>query len=235
MQKEKYLPYFEEICREDEEHVLTICEVASACIYDKFRLRLDDPKLLAAIWSKIFDAILIKLEKLENNYSDFTINVCDRVSFGYSTNVDEEDEKQGNFMVFITHMNNNKKTEESEDPRSKPEERAMQWNTENLIEQPKLLAEISVDSLELLKSIDVYLGSREYIMPIFCMVYEQLVNYLMTKRKELNEYEFEINFISCFFIGARETDDGIDEIFIRPNIESKLRLKSDSKASSQYE
>lgn len=232
---EKYVPYFEEICREDEEHVLTICDVAGACILEKFHLRFDDPKLLATVWSKIFDSFLIKLEKLENQFSDFNINICDRVNIGYSTNENEEDEKQGNFMVFITHLNNNKKTEVSEDPRSKAEERAMQWNTENLIEQPNLLAEISVDALELLKGIDVYLGSREFIMPIFCMVYEQLVSYLMTKRREKDEYEFEINFISCFFIGARETEDGEDEIFIRPNIESKLRLKSDGKASSKYE
>ena len=41
--------------------------------------------------------------------------------------------------------------------------------------------------------------------------------------------------MSCFYIGARESDDDIDDIYIRPNIEAKLKLKNDTAASSKYE
>ena len=232
--QEKYLPYFEEIAREDVAEILTVCDVASARIAKKFKLTFDDPKLLAATWSKIYETIIAKLKTLEERYSDFNINICDRLNIGYSTNLDEEDEKQGNFMIHVTHLDHRKKTEDFEDPYSKPEERCSQWNTENIIEQPKIMAELAVEALDALKVIDVHLGSREYIFPIFSLVYEELVNYLITKRREKDDYEFEINFISCFNIGARETDDIVnDDIYIRPNIEGKLTLKSDKGASNK--
>ena len=232
---EKYEKYFEEFAHEDTEHILSICETASKIIWDRFRTRFDDPRLLASCFSKIFSSFLNKLEALEAEYSDFNINICDRLCMGYSTNEDDDDEKQGNFMVYIRHINANKKNEESDDPTAKAVERAVQWNTENIISQPELLRKISIDALEDLKLIDVSIGSSELIIPIFVTTYEAIINYIKVKRREEDAFEFEINFISCFYIGARESEDEMDDIYIRPNIESKLQLKSDLKASSKHE
>lgn len=232
---EKYEKYFEEFAHEDTEHILSICETASKIIWDRFRTRFDDPRLLASCFSKIFGSFLNKLEALEAEYSDFNINICDRLCMGYSTNEDDDDEKQGNFMVYIRHINANKKNEESDDPTAKAVERAVQWNTENIISQPELLRKISIDALEDLKHIDVSIGSSELIIPIFVTTYEAIINYIKVKRREEDAFEFEINFISCFYIGARESEDEMDDIYIRPNIESKLQLKSDIKASSKHE
>lgn len=231
---EKYLAYFDEFATEDIDDVLSICETASKIIFNRFRARFDDPKLLGATFSKIFEAITNKLEALESEYSDFRINICDRLQIGYSTTDDDDDEKQGNFMVSMFHLNNTKKNEDVDDPTMKSRERAVQWNTENITEQPELLRAISIDAIEGLKSIEVQLASSEIIMPIFVTTYEAIVNYLKIKREETNEFEYEINFISCFNIGARESEDG-SEIYIRPNIESKLKIKNDNKASSKYE
>jgi len=138
-------------------------------------------------------------------------------------------------MVSIRHLNSNKKNEESDDPTAKSTERAVQWNTENIIAQPELLRKISIEAVDELKQIDVSIGSSELIMPIFVTVYEAIVNYLKIKRRENDSIEFEITFMSCFYIGARESEDEVDDIYIRPNIESKLKLKNDTKASSKYE
>ena len=232
---EKYESYFEEFAHEDQEHVITICETASKVIFDRFKARFDDPRLLAACFSKIYGAFLNKLESLESEFSSFQINICDRLSMGYSTTNDEDDEKIGNFMISITHLNSNKKNENVEDPTAKTEERAVQWNTENIISQPELLRKISVEAVDELKTIDVNIGTTELIIPIFVTTYEAIVNYLKIKRNEEDAFEFEINFISCFYIGARESEDGLDDIYIRPNIEAKLKLKNDTNASSQYE
>lgn len=232
---EKYLEYFNEFAHEDEKEIITICETASKKIYDQFKARFDNPRLLGSCFSKIFGAFLNKLEALQSEYSDFTINVCDRLSIGYTTTEDEDDEKQGNFMVFIRHMNSNKKNEEYDDPTAKTVERAVQWNTENIIAQPELLRKIAIDAVEELKQIDVSIGSSELIMPIFIAVYEAIVNYIKVRRCEIDAFEYEINFMSCFYIGARESEDDTVDIYIRPNIESKLKLKSDVKASSKYE
>ncbi len=233
--EEKYLSYFDEFAKEDKDHIITICETASKFIWERFRARFDDPKLLAVTFSKIYSAFLNKLESLESEYSDFKINICNRLEMGYSTNEDEDDEKQGNFMVFIRHLNTTKKNEENDDPTAKAKERAVQWNTENIIDQPQLLKKISVDAIEALKSEDINLGTSELIMPIFITTYEAIINYLKIKRHEEDAFEFEINFMSCFYIGARESDDDIDDIYIRPNIEAKLKLKNDTAASSKYE
>ena len=232
---EKYIEYFEEFAHEDQEHILTICETASKLIYDRFRARFDDPRLLAACFSKIYSAFLNKLVSLEAEYSDFQINICDRLSIGYTTTSDDDDEKVGNFMVSIIHLNSNKKNDNIDDPTAKTEERAVQWNTENIISQPELLRKISVEAIEELKKIDVNIGTSELIIPIFVTTYESIINYLKIRRREEDSFEFEINFISCFYIGARESEDDTDDIYIRPNIESKLKLKNDTKASSQYE
>ena len=109
---EKYLSYFNEMCKEDVEDVTTICEVASKEIYEKFKTKFDDPKLLAATFSKIYEAIEAKLKSYqsgENGYSDFQINLCDRLVIGYSTNDDDDDEKKGNFMIYLRHMNSNRR------------------------------------------------------------------------------------------------------------------------------
>lgn len=234
-EKKKYESYFNEICTEDIGDIITIAEVASREIYDRIHIKFDDPKLLVSTWSKIYDAILLKLVKLESEYSDFQINICDRLSIGYSTTDDEDDEKIGNFMISILHMNTDKKNNDVDDPEAKPSERAVHWNTENIIHQPDILRDISISAVEQLKSIEVELGTSEAIMPIFVMTYEALVKYLKIKRNEKNDFEFEINWASCFYIGARESEEGNDDIYIRPNINSKLMLKNDTKASSQYE
>jgi hypothetical protein len=83
--------------------------------------------------------------------------------------------------------------------------------------------------------LDVNLSTADMVMPIFITTYETLVNYLSIKRREEDKFEKEINFISCFYITARESDGPDDIIDIRPNINAKLTLKNDAGASSKYE
>lgn len=239
---EKYLTYFEENCNEDQDDVLMICETANKQLYKDFRMsfnnpetRKPDPRLLASCFGKIYEAILISLEKMERTYSDFELNICNRLLIGYSTNEDEEDEKQGNFMIYIRHLNVNKKFDSVEDTSLSATERAVQWNNENIINQSETLRKVSIEAMETLKEIDTMLHSSECIMPVFVTVYESIINYLKIVRREKDLFEYEINFINCFFIGVRESEDGNDDVYIRPNIDSKLRLKNDSLASSKYE
>lgn len=233
--EQKYVDYFNQNVVEDQQDVITICESASITIWDRFRIRFDDPRLLASVTSKIYNTIVAKLLSLKKDYSSFTINICDRLEMGYNTKEDEDDEKVGNYNVFVRHLNNTKKNNEIDDPTAKPIERAVQWNTENVIEQPELIRKISIDASDALKEIDVNTATSELIMPIFITVYESLINFLKIKRRETDQFEYEINFISCFYIGARETDSDADDIYIRPSIDKKLGIKDDTAASAKYE
>lgn len=237
MEEEKYTEYFKNYCVEDQDDVILICQAASSKIYDRVKLKLDDPKLLAVIFSQIYEAILDELKSLEDKYTEFKIDIADRLEIGYTNSEDEDDEKVGNFMIYMKHLSSSKKDDSEVDPTLKSADLANRWNTENIVNQPEILKKISITACEKLKSIDVYLASSELIIPIFVYVYEAITSVLSIRRKELDEFEYEINFISCFYIGAREAenDDASDQIYIRPNIESKLKLKNDLKASSKYE
>ena len=230
---EKYIEFFNEFATEDIEDILTVCEMAGPKICKIVKARFDDPKLLGSVFSKIFTAIQKNLRDLEDKYSSFEINVCDRLLIGYSNKTEEDDEKAGNFMFYMRHMSDSKKVEDEVDSSSSATELAVQWNTENIRVQPELLRKIAVDAIKELEEIKVMLSSSEFIFPIFVTVYENLINYLRVKRGEKDVFEYEINFMSCFYIGARESEDGVDDIYIRPNIESKLFLKNDLRASSE--
>lgn len=236
MSEPKYLSYFNENVCEDQKDVLNICETAMKQLYDQRGIGYGDPKLVGSCFSKIFETILIKLQGLEKDYSSFEINFLDRLVIGYSTKEDEDDEKQGNFMVYIRHLNAMKKNEDVDDPTLSSRERCVQWNAENIRCQPDIIDSISIAALSMInKDLETALASKEVIMPTFIYTYEAIVNYLKIARREQNKFEYEINFISCFYIGVRESEDGNDDVYIRPNIESKLLLKNDSVASAKYE
>lgn len=232
---EKYLQYFNEYVTEDQNDVLTICESASKIIKDRFKCKLDKPELVAAIYSNIYYSILTQLATFEKEYNDFQINICDRLLIGYSTTEDEDDEKQGNFQIYIRHLNSTKKNDDIAEQEATSDERAVIWNATNIKDQPKLLREIAIKAKEDLEKIDVVISSSELIFPIFVSIYEALIVYLTTKRRETDEFQYEINFCSCFNIGARESEEDLDEIYIVPSIASKLTLKNDAQATAKYE
>lgn len=232
---ELYLGVYKENVVEDEEHIINICEIASKRIYDICTMKIEDPKLLAAVFVKIYEGIIRTFRKKEAKYSDMKINIADRIEIGYTTTSDIEEEKQGNFAIGIKHLNCNKKMDISSDPSASPVEKAVQWVTDNIKDESGFVKEFSVDALALLKEIEVMMPSDEFIVVIFITVCEEIVNYLKIHRRDIKEFEFEINFCSCFFVTARETESGEDDIIFRPSICSKLDLKDDKGGSSEFE
>ena len=234
---EKFYKWFDEYCVEDRDEVLTICQSASKIIWDRIRIKFDHPELLGATFSSIYGSILNQLVELEKagKYKEFEINICDRLCIGYNNIEDEEDEKQGNFMIYIKHKNADRKNDDIADPSANSVERSVVWNTINIKEQSEMLRKIATKATEDLKSIDVALVSSEVIWAIFVSTYEMICSYVITKRHELKKYEYDINFCGCFSIGARESDKTIDDIYIVPSILSKLALKNDAVATASNE
>lgn len=230
----KYEEFFNLNASEDEEDIRNICGTAIERL-KSFNITFNDYRLLAAFFCKVYDALLTSLEKFEKEYSDFEINFCDRFVIGYSTSEDEDDEKQGNFMVYVRHIKADTKKYEFNDEELKTSERLASWVTDNLNDQPELITKIAGEAIKLLKDINIRISSTDCIITVFSVIYETIVNYLKAQRQNTNSYEYEINFMGCFYIGVRESEDGEGDVYIRPNIESKLRLKNDAVASSKYE
>lgn len=235
---DKYLEYFDAVVHENQEDIVTICESASRRIYDqigiKFGNKEDDAKLIGCIFGKTFDSIIAVLKKLEATKTHEDINFCNRFSVGFSTNDDEEDEKQGNFMFYMTDLGNSNKDVEMEDGTTDQKEKAVFWNMENIKENPEVIRDIGIETIKKLSDdLDIKLQCWEFIPPFFSIVYDAIVNYVKIKRHEIDEFEFEIYFMSSFYIGARESEDDGDVIYIRPNIDSKLTIKDDMKGSAK--
>ena len=231
--EEKYISYYNDMVLENEEDVEKILESASITIYDRFKAKFDDPKIFGSVFSIVYRTIVDHLKSKESSSIAYEINLANRLAIGYSNSADEDDEKMGNFMIYIQNLEG-ANTSSDFDVELSAAERAVQWKTENIIENPDDIRIISEKALKNLSKIDINLASSEFIMPIFITIYESLILYLKIHRKELDEPEYEMNFISCFNITCYESEDG-DIIDIRPTVEDKSGMKDDSKATAVYE
>jgi hypothetical protein len=233
--QEKWERYYADNIYEDEDEIITIAGSASRVIRDRFGIRIEDPKLLTAVFLKITETFINKLSDMEKNYKEFTLNLADRLAIGFTNNDgNEEDEKSGNFMIFMNHIGGASKVDDLDDPTVSCQERAVQWNAENVVKQPEMIRVFSEEATKKLRDIDIQLSNKEVIMPIFITFYESIINYLKIRRREEDVFEKFVNF-SWFIVYCRESDDVNDTILIRPTIGAKLALKNDQNASSENE
>lgn len=233
---EKWLKFYEESIHEDKDDIQTISETTNMVIRERFNIPLESHELTTAIFLKTFETFLKKLVSLEDKYDNFEINLANRLSIGFTNNLDQDDnEKVGNFMVYIHHLHEATKTENNDDPTVSNIERVVQWNSENIIEQPGLIRNMTIDAVKALREIDIQLANNEIIMPIFITYYESIINYIKIKRRERDEFEESINFVWFNAICREGDDDSTDEFSLEPSIASKLLLKNDSKANRDDE
>lgn len=244
-EKKTYKDVFEENCFENQEEVLEICEIAYNRLRSDFKInfesrdgeeQINSPMLVAAIFRKIFEAFMKTLISYQKEWSSYQIVVANRLIIGYSNSENDEDlEKPGNFMFFIQHINSSTKTDMDKDPTLKSVELCAMFNSENITTNAEDIYKIANLALSMLNEIDVKFASNEVIIPIFIAVYEALITKLKIYRIDADEFEYEINFMSCFWAMVREGENGNDSIRFRPNIEGKLSLKNDADATGVYE
>lgn len=240
--KEKYEEYFEDIVVEDEVDMEIIGSSACRSIEKDFGITFgksaeggeDDWRVPIVVFAKVYESILEELEALRDQYNSFEINFANRFLIGFDNHVNEDDEKEGNFMIYIFNINdankaiaenaNSSEIGEEEDA----SERCRRWVSENVVDTPETMRKISQKAITKLEKIDLELYRDTLIPPIVSYVYDEMVEYIKQKRINNKEDEEEINFAGCFFIMSRETEDGKGEIIIRPSIESKMALKDDA-------
>lgn len=236
---------YSEYVYEDEDDVKKICNMAIDRIYEKFRVMLGSDnrnprngyKMVALIFIKTFEAIINELQKLRETNATYAINIANHLVVGFTNQDNDEDEKNGNFMIYVKNLMKYVPTLDVGEYRSsdKSREYMTQWNQENMIEQPDTTKKIAAYAQKLLKEIDIKINSGEMVFPLFVSIYECIVEYMKTARSDMNLDEYEINFCNIFFIQAIEQDEGVDRIVIRPSIECKMSLKSDKIATAIYE
>lgn len=228
--------WFEENVIENREELLQVGELANRLLHDKISLAIPDPQITIAMYCNIFETICKVVAKREDEWDEFCVNVANRLRVGYTTTDSDEEEKTGNFMVFIQHMQEQVSNDMLDEDENDTIVLCTQWNAANIKEQTDIIKEISVEAKKQLSSmINIKAESSEFIIPTFCIIHEQLINYIRLKRVEENRSEYELNVAGLFTIGIMETDDAEEEIYFVPSISLKLLFKNDGIATGRGE
>lgn len=226
-----YKDIFAENCVEDREDNILILDNAGRTIHKKFSVSIEDPSIWGTIFYIVYNAIIEHIVSKEKEYSSYQLSVCDRFVVGYDNDEDEDNEKIGNFAIQIKDRGMNIDATDVDDPTITAREKCVRWNAENVINQADDIRNIAIRSRDLLQIAGIRLASPELIMPIFITIYQHLISFLKIRRRELDQFEYQCNFMSCFYIYARESEQGDDIIAIKPSIGDKLNAKNDEAAN----
>lgn len=236
MAEKKSKIWFLENVSDNAEELLEIGEFANKQLLETISLGLNSPATTIAIYSKIFETICDVVVEQEKDWSDFQLNIADRLIIGYTTTDDENDEKQGNFMVYMLPGGSTRSDKPLDDDERDTITLCTQWNAANVKTQPEVIKAIASRGRKALDSIiNIKMESDEFIIPMFCVIHSQIVSYIRTKRVELNQPEYELNIAGLYTIGITETDDAEENIYYVPSITLKLKFKNDAEASGKYE
>lgn len=234
----KYLEYFKEIVVENREELITIGTLAQKEIYEKLKIHLTDPEVPIAMYACIFDAIRDVLKDMESKKDFFKINIANRLEVGYTSShsspVTEDLEKKGNYTMYLKHIENNSLTE-MDALETKSVRLCTQWNAANISSSIESIKKITVKALKYLEErLSMYPGSAEVVMPIFCMIHEKMIQFLILERSAQNVFEYHINMAGCYEAYIRMMEEGVN-ISFKPTIYDKGKMKNDGGATAKYE
>ena len=230
--------FFDEIVVEDKDEMESIGEMANKVLYDTLLIHLGNPAVPIAIYRKTFEAIWWFLQNQENTNSSLRINIANRLEIGFTTTFDtvenEDLEKSGNFMIYMKHLENNSLTE-LDTAEHKALVRCTQWAEANVTTSIDAIKKIATKSLELIRNdLDLPVANPELIIPMFCIIHENIVDYARLKRAQEDKFELVLNVAGCYDLYVRMLEDG-EDISFKPRVFQKGALKQDSKASKDFE
>lgn len=224
---------------ENKEELIEIGELANRIIHETISLGLSNPMTTIACYGTIFTSICSEIAELQKqDYSDFCLNIADRIRIGYTTTDSEDDEKSGNFMVFIQNVNHveDEKMDDEDGDECNTITLCTHWNAKNITSQSDFIRDIAAKAKTALnKIINLKTESSEFIMPLFCIIHSTILKYALLKRKESEELEYELNVAGLYTLKVEVTNDGEEEISYIPSIALKLLFKNDAIATGNNE
>lgn len=222
--------------REDEEDIEVIGDLARKALYDKLSINILTNDVVMAIYGSIFNVIQSYVKEQQAECSSFQLTIANRFEIGYTNTDNDDQEKVGNFMVYMKVLENKTMDNEIDEDEERTIELAAQWNAANITSNVETIKEISSRAVKAVsEDVDVELGSLELIIPIFCIIHEQIVAYLKIKRAELNVTEYEINLCNLCFVGAQCDEELNETVYFRPTVSRKRGFKNDKVAAGDSE
>ena len=142
--------WFDENVVENVEELLEVGKITNVILKDKLNLGITSPKSTIAYYAIIFNCICEAIIEQEDKWDDFCVNVADRIKVGYTTTSSEDDEKSGNFMVFIQHVYNTSTDESLDEEEEDTVVLCTQWNAANVKAQTEIIKNIAGTLVEFL-------------------------------------------------------------------------------------
>ena len=197
-------------------------------------MRPSDPEIPIMMYAQTWRAIMNYLGTQQEKNSEFEIQITDRVKTGYTTSEDEDEEKVGNFTVFIKHLEPAENSDEITDPTAtKTIEICTEWNARHNTHDADAHKTIStIARRHIDEFMNFKISSSEFIIPTWAIVHRQICNYIKTSKSIEDDYgQKELNICGLYTIGVQTSDEGDEEIYFIPDITMKRMMKDDEKAN----
>ena len=231
--------WFNTVAVNNREELKIICDITSRSAEEQFSMYLKSGN--TEVYAVIFDATMETIKEFlrgkQKTYKRFTFEIANSLNIGYDNNDDEENEKVGNFMPIIEHINTNRKIVDDDTmiDENKTNQNFIRWKELNVKKNIEYLKEIQEKAYERLKT-DYHTNVRtsEAIIPLFCIFMDNVCHVLKMKYKEAqgtDVSEVSINVLGWFdaFYSFNEQED-TEIVEFEPNIKFKLGTKNDDQA-----
>jgi hypothetical protein len=160
--------WFAENVADNKAELIEVGELANRNLHDKISLGLNDPETTIAIYAKIFEAICEEVASKEEDYESFRLNIANRLEVGYTTTSSEDDEKMGNFMVYINHLETPASNDSLDEEETDTIVLCTQWNAANVKTQAETIKAVAARGKKALSEmINIKLDNVEFIIPMF--------------------------------------------------------------------
>ena len=240
---EPWVVFMKDSLCEDYEIIESIADTANRALYEKYKIKIDSWALSTAIFLKTFESICVMLKSKEKDYSSYAVNFMNRFIVSFNSNINDEDEKTGNFMIYLRHVGGDTVKDTFVDPTDTPLTRVSDWNKDNLIskiddgvakKQPELTRKMSLLAVDYINKINIKLANNEVIFPMFINFYDSIITVCKLVRKDRDLPKLEVN-LGLLRVVFKDGPDGRDIIELKPDIAGKLNIKDDKLASSASE
>lgn len=240
---EPWVVFMKDSLCEDFDIIESIADTANRALYEKYKIKIDSWALSTAIFLKTFESICTMLKSKEKDYSSYAVNFMNRFIVSFNSNINDEDEKTGNFMIYLRHVGGDTVKDTFVDPTDTPLTRVSDWNKDNLIskiddgivkKQPELTRKMSLLAVDYINKINIKLANNEVIFPMFINYYDSIITVCKLVRKDRDLPKLEVN-LGLLRVVVKEGPDGRDIIELKPDIAGKLNIKDDKLASSASE
>ena len=229
----KGVEWFEENVHENREDLIKIAEQAKKHLHETLSIGVEKGESIIAMYHQVFETICNTLKDFESKCTDSEIDVASLFKIGFDTTENDDDEKQGNFMVYIRHMDNHNALALLDEDEKKTLNLCAMWNATNIKLNPEVMKDVASEALKAIESkLQMKLSNQEVVIPIFGVTHACIIEYVKAQRVGRKLSEFEVTVTDLYTVGCMINDDGEEEIYFDPSISMKLKFKNDALASS---